>query len=156
MPASVPIVVFQLAQQRYGLALEQVERVLQAVAVTSLPDAPAVVLGVVNLRGSLVPVVDLRLRFGLARREVELSDHLLVAATRRRTLALLVEAVEGVVLADSDSLVPRAGLGISGELLSGVLKGPDGLTLIHDLETLLALDEEARLDAALSLAEQRA
>ena len=89
-------VVFCLEGQRYALHLSQVERVLSMVAVSPLPETPAVVAGVINYRGSVVPVLDLRPRFGFARREFGLTDQLLLARTTRRMLALPVDEVLGV------------------------------------------------------------
>lgn len=143
-------VAFRLDASRYALPLVDAERVLPMVAVSPLPKAPDVALGVVNVRGTILPVIDLRRRFGRPRRDPGVGGHLLVARTRRRRLVLAVDEVEGVVqiaaadVAVAASLVP--GLGY----LAGVAALPDGLVLIHDVDTLLALDEEAQLDAGLA------
>jgi purine-binding chemotaxis protein CheW len=71
------LVIFTLDEQRYALHLAAVERVVRMVELTSLPKAPEIVLGVVNVRGRVVPVVNLRKRFGLAERGIRLSDHIL-------------------------------------------------------------------------------
>ena len=142
-------VVFRLEGQRYALHLSQVERVVSMVAVSPLPKTPAVVAGVINYRGSVVPVLDLRPRFDFARREFGLTDHLLLARTTRRMLALPVDEVLGVnevpvenILAPS-TLLPGVGY------VTGIVALADGLLFIHELEALLSMDEERRLTEAM-------
>jgi len=147
-PAS--IVVFQLDRQRYALELEAVDRVVRVVAVTPLPSAPLVVRGVIQYGGGVVPVVDLRTRFRLELREPKLSDHLVLAHTARRRLALPVDAVTGVEIVQpgewlqADAVLPNA------DHLAGVVQRDDGLILIQDLDAFLSLDEAAALDGALA------
>ena len=87
------LVVFRIEEQRYALHLHAVDQVLPMIEVSPLPKAPAITLGVINLRGRVMPVLGMRQRFGLPPRDDTLSDHLLVARTPRRTLALLVDHV---------------------------------------------------------------
>lgn len=87
----IQIVAFSIEGQRYGLPLASVNRVLPMVAVSPLPQAPAVTLGVINLHGDVIPVLDIRRRFGLPPRDFGVSAHLLVAQTRRRILDLPVK-----------------------------------------------------------------
>src|SRR5688572_17613003 len=100
MDPSSAIVVLTLDEQRYGLRLPAVERVVRSVFVTPLPKAPEIVLGVIDVGGEVVPVVDVRRRFRLPTREVGLTDQLVLARTARRRVALIVDRVAGVELAD--------------------------------------------------------
>ncbi len=119
------------------------------VAASLLPKAPAIALGVINLRGQVVPVVDIRRRFGLPPRDWSLSAHLLVARTIRRTLALPVDEVLGVreiareAVTSPDVILPGIGH------VSGIAALLDGLLFIHDLDAFLSLDEQQRLTEAL-------
>ena len=145
-----PLVVFSLDGQRYALALGSVQRVIRAVAITPLPSAPAIVLGVIDLGGAVVPVVDIRRRFGHAPRGPRLSDHLVVATTGRRDVALLVDETNGVVDGSPERFV-AAGEVLPGiPLVDGAVKLEDGLILIHDLARLLSLEEETAIGCALS------
>lgn len=142
-------VVFRLEGQRYALHLSQVERVVSMVAVSPLPETPAVVAGVINYRGSVVPVFDLRPRFGFPPREFGLSDHLLLGRTSRRMLALPVDEVLGVnEVPVEDTLAPSTLLPGVG-YVTGIVALADGLLFIHDLEALLSMDEERRLTEAI-------
>jgi purine-binding chemotaxis protein CheW len=143
------LVVFVLGEQRFGLRLDAVEQVVRLVAIMPLPEAPDIVQGVIDLRGRIVPVVDIRTRFRLPERTPRLSDHLIVARTARRSVALLVEAVEGVVESPDAAVTAAAEILPGLAYLEGVIRLADGAIFIHDLDTFLSLEEERALDAAL-------
>lgn len=147
---SSALVVLQLGEQRYALCLSAVERVIRAIAVTPLADAPETVLGVVNIRGSVLPVMNLRKRFGLPARALDPNDQLVLARTRRRRVALLADTVIGVEQPSPADLVDGSAILPAAPQLAGVLKRPDGMILIHNLERFLSSDEEHWLDAALA------
>jgi len=151
MRESAHVVVFELAGQTYALQLSAVQLVVQAVEITPLPQAPDSVAGLINFHGQVVPVFNLRRRFQLPERELQLDDHIILARTARRLVALVVDAVGGVVecaegeTVTADSVVPGT------EYVAGVVKRPDGLILIHDLNTFLSLAEEQTLEAVLAV-----
>jgi purine-binding chemotaxis protein CheW len=143
------LVVFTMDEQRYALQLAAVERVVRMVEVTLLPQAPQIVLGVINAQGRILPVVDIRRRFRLPARDIRLSDHLLIARTARRTVALALDAVTGIVEGSAQAVITAEEILPGLEYVEGVIKLEDGLILIHDLDTLLSLEEEQTLAAAL-------
>ena len=145
-------VVFTLDSQRYGLPLRVVERIVRAVEVTVLPQAPDIVLGVVNVQGRIIPVIDLRRRFGLTGRAMALSDQMVVARTTRRPVALMVDAVHGVLDYPGQAAVAAQEILPGLPHLEGVVKLDDGLVLIQDLEQFLSLDEDQALSRALESA----
>ena len=140
-------VVFELEGQRYALPLAGVERIVRAAAVTPLPGAPEIVLGALDLEGSIVPVLDLRKRLLLPGRQVTPSDQFVIVATARRRLALVVDAAIGVIEHGAADDPARLAPGL--ERFRGILAGGDGLVLIHDLEAFLSLDEADALDRSL-------
>ncbi len=143
------LVVFGIAGQRYALHLPVVERVLRMVEVSPLPTAPAIVLGVINFHGQIIPAIDIRRRFGLPPNHYGLSSCLLVARTKRRKLALPVDEVLGAQAVPSENVAsPDAVLPGTG-LVAGIAALSDGVLFIHDLDTFLSLDEEQRLTEAL-------
>lgn len=147
--SGVLLVTFTIDGQRYALHLERVDRVLPMVAVSSLPKAPTVALGVINLHGRVIPVLDIRRRFGLSHREHELTAHILVARTSRRTLALPVDEVLGVEEVEGDTVIPPDAVLPGIGHVAGIVALADGLLFIHDLEAFLSLDEEQQLTEAL-------
>lgn len=144
-----PLVVFSLDEQRYALALSRVQRSIRVVAVTPLPGAPPIVLGIVDLAGAVLPVIDLRLRFGHPPRDLRLSDQLVIASTGQRTVALLVDTTIGVIEAAPEAYAPATDFLPRLDHIDGAVKRQDGLILIHDLERLLSLEEESAIDRAL-------
>jgi len=143
-------VVWLLDGQRHALPLSAVERVLPAPEITPLPQAPPLVCGVLNVQGRIVPVVDLRRRFGMPPCELRWRDHLVLARSPRRLLAFGVDAVQGLIEEPAEAVTAAADIAPGLEAIAGTVTLPDGLLLIHDLDRLLSLDDEQALDAALA------
>jgi purine-binding chemotaxis protein CheW len=152
----VKYLAFTVDGGRYALALDDVERVLPAAAPTHLPHAPALVLGVLDLAGRALPVLDVRQRFALPGRAIEPSDRLIVTKIPGRAVILLVDAVEGVLAVPRERVIAGATVLPKLEYIQGLVRLDDGLVLIHDLETFLSLDDVRALDEALADSEERA
>ncbi len=146
---TIRLVIFTLEEHRYALHLEAVERIVRLAEVTRLPKAPEIVLGVLNVQGRVVPVINIRKRFCLPERDEELRDLIILALTSRRSVALVVDAVGGVVERARDEMIQPEAIVPGTEYVDGVVKLPDGLVLIHDLEEFLSLEEEKQLGKAL-------
>lgn len=143
-------IVFRLSGLRMALAMAAVERVVQAVYITLLPNAPDIILGVINVKGQIIPVVDMHWRLGMPKREITLTDRLIIARTARRPVALVANEVTGVIEYPESKLIDAAGILPDLEQVAGVVKLDDGLVFIHDLDRFLSLDEEENLDLALA------
>lgn len=144
------VVVFRLDGQRYALPLAVVERIVRAVEVTPLPRGPPIVLGVINVGGGILPVLNLRRRFLLPEREIGPADQFLIAQTARRAVALVIDEAHGVIEYDPSAVTGLDRIVPGLEQFRGVVKLDDGLVLIHDLETLLSLDEARAMDEAMT------
>jgi len=142
--------VFRLGETDYALRLDVVGRVLRMVAATPLPGAPACVRGVIDVAGTLMPLVDLRFRCGHGQRQAVPTDHLVLARTQHRPVALWVDAVLGLLHVAAGEEVPSQSVVPGPDMVRGLARGPDGLILIQDLDQLLSIDEEAALDRALA------
>jgi len=143
------LVVFWLDGKRYALRLSAVERVVPMVEVTHLPKAPAIVLGVIDVHGRIVPVINIRRRFGLPQREIDPDDQLIIAQTRKRAVALVADGVSGLLSRKEIEIISAEQVLPAMEYVEGIIKLEDGLVLIHDLDKFLSLDEERTLDSAL-------
>ncbi len=149
LTAATSLVVYAIDDQRYALPLSVVERVVPVVAITPLPEAPEAVAGVINWQGRIIPVLDCRKHFHLSLREVELSDQLLIARTSLRTVALLVDRVEGVMEA-ADGEIVAANEILPGMEAQAALKLPDGrIVLVQDFEQALSLEDREQLEPAM-------
>lgn len=148
--AAYPIVVLKVYEYYYGLDLVAVERIIPLVDYAFLPEAPHFILGVVQYHGLPLPLVSLRRRFGLPDGRPALSDHIVLAATPRRRVALLADEVCGfeevpaTAWQSAESLNP-AGTGS----ISSVATVRQRLVLIHDIEKCLSAEDDAALAAAL-------
>ena len=142
--------VFWLDEGRYALPLAAVDRIVRAVHVTPMPRAPGIVLGAIDVQGRVLPVFDIRRKFGLPERAIDPADHFLIAHTARRTVVLVIDAAHGVVEQAATAVTPAANIAPNLEHIRGVIQLDDGLVLIHDLEHLLSTDEARVLDEALS------
>lgn len=136
--------------------LESVREVVRVVKLTRLPDAPAPVEGIFDLRGVLVPVLDLRKRLGLPAKEIEVSDHLIVAEVGPQTVAIRVDAADSLHEVEMHSWDDVGDPGRERELTAGIARLPDGLVVIYDLERFLSVPEAEALLAALALARSAA
>jgi purine-binding chemotaxis protein CheW len=144
----VDILVFEVGKQRYGISTQDVQEIVRVVAITPLPNAPAIVEGVINLRGAVVPVLDVRARFGLPAKAPMPSDQLVIAYAGSRRVALRVDRALELISIDPAEVTPAHLLARRVQYLAGVARLPDGLLLIHDLNTFLSHAEAEKLDAA--------
>lgn len=150
-PALNQLLPFGLDHWKCALDVRVVDRIVPLVEVTPLPKSPEVVLGVINARGEILPVVSLRRRFGVREVEPKLTARLIIARTARRAIALLVDSVDGVVERPAQQVI-KADRTIPGtEYLAGITKLDGDILLVHDLDAFLSLEEESRLTEALSV-----
>lgn len=143
------IVVFTLDELPYAFPLHTVLRVIHSIEIKHLPQAPAIISGIINLQGRIIPVADIRKRLGLDEREVDPDDRLIIADTGKREVAILVDSVTGIRNIEQLQLSVAREILPFAEHLSGVAKVDDGLVLIYDLDRFLSLDEEQELEKAL-------
>lgn len=142
------LVVVEVDGVRCGFSAMDVVELHPVVRITPLPRAPQVVEGVINVRGSLVTVIDLRARLGLHQRPPLVSDHLVIVRVGTRTVALRVDRALQLVTVDTGRI--ESALGLDGARhVRAVAKLDDGLIVIHDLEAFLSAEEALALDGAL-------
>jgi purine-binding chemotaxis protein CheW len=143
------LVTFNLDDRKFALYVSAVQRMIRVVEVTALPKAPEIVVGIINLQGTVISVFDIRMRFRLPAREVRIDDQMIIATTAKRTVALLVDSVNGVIEIPEEEIIAAEQILPNLEYVEGVVKNEDGMILIHDLERFLSLPEEKILDEAL-------
>lgn len=158
--------IFRMGQESYASPVERVEEVLEPQKVTVVPRCPPYLLGVINVRGTLIPVVDLKIRFGVEAGEADEADaetegaderHILVMRTiygeEEVQLGLRVDGVEGVVDLDTDAFEPPPSIGgnLAGSAVNGMAHYGDRILLVVDPDALLPKDQ---LDADFDRLEQ--
>ena len=143
------IIAFTVDGQRFALPLSSVMRVIPVVEITPLPNAPAVIIGMINIRGAVIPVADMRKRMGMAPREQRLDDKFIIVKTPTRTLALTADEVAVAVESRQEDFIVAGEVAPGLKHIKGVAKLAGGLTLIHDIDGFLSIEEEQILDIAM-------
>ena len=146
---------FDVGELRLAVPLTHVREVHRAVAITPLPGAPPVIEGVIDVRGDVVPVVDLGERLGVARAPVRVSQAILLIWTGERLVALRVDRVHWIEQLDGDDVTATERLSRATLELAGVARSRDGLVLLQDPEALLRQAEAEATDAAIARAAGR-
>lgn len=140
------LVLFRIDGQRYALRLDAVERVIRALAVTPVPEAPAFVLGLINLAGQLMPAVSLRRCLGLPDRPIRPEDQFVITRTSRLTLALVVDEVHDLSVVNAARTLAVEDAMPAGECrVNGLVKIDSDIILIYDLEKLFSEEDQNRI-----------
>jgi purine-binding chemotaxis protein CheW len=143
------VLLFAVGDQRYALDSAVVQTIARAVSITPLPRAPAIIEGIIDVRGTIVPVLDIRRRFRLAPKSVDLHDHLIVAWADRRIVAIRVDEVLDLHQLAAHEIEDRARILLDTAYVAGVARLGGGLVLIHDLSSFLSQAEATTLDEAI-------
>lgn len=144
------ILTFLLNGQDYGLELIRVQEIRGFTPITPIPNMPAHIKGVMNLRGAVLPVVDMRVKFGLDAVEYTKFTVIIIAHSCGKSVGLIVDAVSDVLSASNDKIQPPPDFGgsVESRFVSGLLKTNDQLAILLDLDRLLAENEVAAAAAA--------
>lgn len=139
----IQFVTFILMDEVYGINVMQVQEVLRITEIAPVPGSPSYVLGIINLRGNVVTVIDTRTRFGLPTKEVDDASRIIVIESEKQVVGILVDAVAEVVeLRETEiDAAPNVGTEESSRYIQGVATQEDSLLILVDLNKLLT-DEE--------------
>ena len=133
------LVTFNLGNEEYAVDILKVQEINRMIEITSIPNARSYVEGVINLRGKVIPIINLRKRFGLDSKELNSHSRIIVVDIGT-SIGLIVDSVSEVLRLSSDTVEPpppmTAGNG-SAEYIKGVGKLPDRLLILLDIEKLL-------------------
>jgi purine-binding chemotaxis protein CheW len=149
MTKQYKILVFTLDELACALHISNVVKVIRALEISKLPKAPEIIKGIIYFKGQIIPVVDIRKRFGHLRREVEADDRIIIADTGKRKVAFFVDSVSKIKEMESHQLESSAESLSFTEYNKGIPETESEMILIHDLEQFLSFDEEKALEEAL-------
>ena len=141
-------VTFRLANETYGINVMQVQEVLRFSDIAPVPGAPPYVLGIINLRGNVVTVIDTCQRFGLPPIEITDNTRIVIIETNQQVIGILVDAVAEVVYLKQSEIesTPNVGNEESAKFIQGVSHREDELLILVDLNKLLGEEEWDELD----------
>ena len=145
------IVVCELKDERYGLDISRVYEIIRFQPITVVPQAPSYVEGVINLRGRIVPVVDLAVRFGMPRSTATKASRIVVAGSGDIRVGLIVDGVSEVLMIPDDAIEPTPAAVSStteSHYLRGIAKLGEVLVILLEMDALFGQDDRAALGRA--------
>ena len=140
---------FRVGNEEYAIDIMSVREIKGWTETTVLPNQPRFVLGVLNLRGTIVPIFDLRCRFGLGLTKASRTHVIIIANVAERTIGLLVDAVSDILTVTPDQIrpVPEIDRATSAEFMSGIINVNDSMVVILSLERLFGSNAPSAMEA---------
>ncbi len=155
MEAEKQLVVFDLADEGYGVDIGSVREIIRMQEITKVPRAPDFVEGVINLRGRVIPVIDLRKRFGFETTEMTKDTRIVVVDIGGQDIGVVVDAVTEVLRLSADKVEPASSVitTVDSEYLLGICKLEERLIILLDLQQALSSMEKRGIAEALEAVE---
>lgn len=150
----VQVVSFRLGSEEYGVDISQVQEIIRMVEITHVPRAPHFMEGVINLRGQLIPIIDLRTRFGMKRIDATKSTRIIVTEIGTKRVGIVVDSVSEVLNIPIENVeeAPEMIAGVGTEYIQGVGKMNDRLIIMLDLTMVISGEEKRELETIESAA----
>lgn len=150
MGESVQVATFHIGSEEYGVDISQIQEIIRMVEITRVPRTPAFMEGVINLRGQLIPIVDLRARFGLERREPTKNTRIIVTDIGTKRVGIIVDSATEVLTIPLESIEepPEMIAGVGADYLQGVGKVGDRLIILLDLTMVISAPQRTELEDA--------
>ncbi|GAC1572957.1 MAG: chemotaxis protein CheW [Candidatus Elarobacter sp.] len=147
---TIQVVSFKLGSEEYGVDIAQVQEINRMVAITHVPRAPQFMEGVINLRGQLIPIIDLRTRFGMPREEHTKNTRIVVTEIGAKRVGMVVDSVSEVLRLAVDQIeaAPDMITGVDTEYIRGVGKIEDRLIILLDLARVISTAERRELESS--------
>jgi purine-binding chemotaxis protein CheW len=141
---------FRLGDEQYGIDILKVQEIRGCDATTRIANTASFIRGVIDLRGSIVPIVDMRIKFNLERADYNEFTVVIILSLAERTVGIVVDGVSDVLTLSAEQIksVTSLGSAVNGNFLSGVGSTDDSLILLLDIERLMASPEMQLVDAA--------
>jgi len=146
---TVQVVSFHLGSEEYGVDISQVQEIIRMVEITHVPRAPRFMEGVINLRGQLIPIIDLRTRFGMQRGEQTKSTRIVVTEIGSKRVGIVVDSVSEVINIPLEQVenAPDMIAGVGTEYIQGVGKVNERLIILLDLTMVITGEEKQQLES---------
>ena len=143
------LVTFSIDEEEFGVNILKVQEIIRIMEITRVPRSPEFVEGVINLRGRVIPIVDLRRRLGLAAIAHDKDTRIIVIELNSLVVGFIVDAVSEVLRIPADTVepTPPVAAGVDSEYISGVGKLQDRLLILLDLDKLLTAEDLHRLNS---------
>lgn len=150
---SMQLVSFKLSDETYGIEITKIREIILVGEITRVPETPHYIKGLINLRSSVIPVIDLRARFGLPETELTQDSRIMVLNVGRRTIGIVVDSVSEVLRVSEDQISPApptvASLG--NEYMTGLVRLEEQLLILLDVDKLFGEQSKAAMDKAVAV-----
>lgn len=143
------LLIFTIDEQRYAIHLQAVERVVPAVEIMPLSEGPDMVTGVINVQGQVIPALNIRRKFRLHERDIELDDSIVIVKGSKWTVAFAVDSVEGVLERRQEEIIPAEEILPDMEYTEGVIKIHDDIVFLYDIDKALSFEEKDEIEAVM-------
>lgn len=145
------LVSFFIEDEEFAVDILYVQEINRMLQVTKVPNAPDYVNGVINLRGRVIPVINLRLRLGMPRKEPDKNTRIIVMEVNEKTVGFIVDSVNEVLRIPENvtEAPPSLAMGINSEFIKSVGKLEDRLLILIDLEKILSKEENVELETVM-------
>ncbi len=149
---SMQLVSFHLADEVYGIEITKVREIILMCDITQVPQTPHYVKGLINLRSTVIPVIDLRARFGLTESELTSESRIMVVNVGNKTVGIIVDGVDEVLRISSDQIAPAPPTvaSVGNEYLNGLVKLEDALLILLDIDNLLGEEGSEALETVMA------
>jgi purine-binding chemotaxis protein CheW len=143
------LVSFTIGQEEFGLDIQRIQEINRIVEITRVPNAPEFVVGVINLRGKVIPIIDLRKRFGFPPKESDKNTRIIVVELDNIVVGFIVDAVREVIRIPKNITEPPPAIiaGIGSEYITSIAKMENRLLILLDIERLLRDKEKQQLES---------
>jgi purine-binding chemotaxis protein CheW len=143
------LVSFNIGQEEFGVDILKVQEIIRMISVTHVPNSPHYVDGVINLRGKVIPIINLRTRLGLARKELDKDTRIIVVELDGKTVGFVVDSVSEVLRIPRNITEPPPAMvsGVDANYITAVGKLEDRLLILLDLDKVLSTNEKQMLES---------
>ncbi|MBC7473386.1 MAG: purine-binding chemotaxis protein CheW [Candidatus Sericytochromatia bacterium] len=144
------MLILKIDEENYALSINDIDRTIQALEITKLPDTPPTILGVINYHGQIIPVINMRKLFNLPEKEIDLTDIFVIANTSKRKLCLVVDGTSEVIKYSQKDVVDKSNISKGLKPIKELINHEGNILLIYDLDSFISLEEDEVFEKAMN------